>query len=44
MADNKTMRAWLMDSCDGVEKLRLSDVEEAVPGPGGALVAFGLRR
>jgi len=29
MSDNKTMRAWLMDSYDGVEKLRLSDVDEA---------------
>jgi hypothetical protein len=40
MADNKTMRAWLMDSYDGVEKLRLSDVNQAVPGPGEALVAI----
>jgi NADPH2:quinone reductase len=40
MADNKTMRAWLMDSYDGVEKLRLSDVNEAAPGPGEALVAI----
>jgi NADPH:quinone reductase-like Zn-dependent oxidoreductase len=34
------MRAWLMDSYDGVEKLRLSDVEEGQPGPGEALVAI----
>ena len=40
MPDNKIMRAWLMDSYDGVEKLRLSDVEEAQPGPGEALVAI----
>jgi NADPH2:quinone reductase len=40
MSDNKTMRAWLMDSYDGVEKLRLSNVDEAHPGPGEALVAI----
>jgi NADPH2:quinone reductase len=34
------MRAWLMDSYDGVDKLRLSDVEEPHPGPGEALVAI----
>jgi NADPH2:quinone reductase len=34
------MRAWLMDSYDGVENLRLSDVDEAQPGPGEALVAI----
>ena len=31
MSDNKTMRAWLMDSYDGVEKLRLSDVDDPQP-------------
>jgi NADPH2:quinone reductase len=40
MADNKTMRAWLMDSYEGVEKLRLSDVNEAAPGPGEVLVGI----
>ena len=40
MADNKTMRAWLMDSYDGVEKLRLADVDEAAPGPGDVLVGI----
>ena len=34
------MRAWLMDSYDGVEKLRLSDVNEPAPGPGEALVGI----
>lgn len=33
------MRAWLMDSYDGVEKLRLADVPAPAPGPGEALVA-----
>ena len=42
MSDNKSMRAWLMDSYDGVENLRLSDVDEAPPGPGEALVAIRL--
>lgn len=32
------MRAWLMDSYEGIEKLRLSEVEEPAPGPGEALV------
>jgi NADPH2:quinone reductase len=40
MPNNKTMRAWLMDSYDGVENLRLSEVDEARPGPGEALVAI----
>jgi NADPH2:quinone reductase len=40
MSDNKTMRAWLMDSYDGVEKLRLSEVDDPQPGPGEALVAI----
>src|SRR5215471_2221872 len=33
-----TMRAWLMDSYDGVEKLRLDTVPDPVPGPGQALI------
>src|ERR1017187_9855557 len=28
------MRAWLMDSYDGVEKLRLGEVADPDPGPG----------
>src|ERR1017187_6735361 len=28
------MRAWLMDSYDGVEKLRLGEVADPYPGPG----------
>lgn len=32
--DNDGMRAWLMDSYDGVEKLRLGEVADPVPGPG----------
>ncbi len=32
------MRAWLMDSFAGVEKLRLGEVEDPAPGPGEALV------
>jgi hypothetical protein len=31
------MRAWLMDSYDGVETLRLAEVDEAQSGPGGRL-------
>ncbi len=34
------MRAWLMDSYDGVEKLRLADAPAPAPGPGEALVAI----
>jgi len=34
------MRAWLMDSYEGVEKLRLSDVGEEAPGPGEALLGI----
>src|SRR5262249_34490696 len=33
-----TMRAWLMDSYDGVEKLRLDTVPDPKPGPGQALI------
>jgi NADPH2:quinone reductase len=32
------MRAWLMDSYEGIEKLRLAEVEEPKPGPGEALL------
>jgi NADPH:quinone reductase len=32
------MRAWLMDSYDGVSKLRLAEVDDPVPGPGQALL------
>jgi NADPH2:quinone reductase len=31
---NLMMRAWLMDSYDGVEKLRLAEVADLEPGPG----------
>lgn len=34
------MRAWLMDSYDGVEKLRLDKVPDPMPGPGEALLAI----
>jgi len=32
------MRAWLMDSYDGVEKLRLGEVADPKPGPGEVLL------
>src|SRR5689334_10990689 len=32
------MRAWLMDSYDGVEKLRLDEAPDPVPGPGEVLL------
>jgi NADPH2:quinone reductase len=32
------MRAWLMDSYDGVEKLRLDQVDDPQPGPGQVLI------
>ncbi|MGC2210790.1 MAG: zinc-binding alcohol dehydrogenase family protein [Candidatus Korobacteraceae bacterium] len=32
------MRAWLMDSYDGVEKLRLDEVPDPQPGPGQAVI------
>ena len=32
------MRAWLMDSCDGVEKLRLGEVADPHPGPAEVLL------
>ncbi len=34
------MRAWLMDSYDGVEKLRLGEVEDPRPGPGQVLLGM----
>jgi NADPH2:quinone reductase len=40
LSDNETMRAWLMDSYDGVENLRLSEVDDPHPGPGEALLAI----
>ncbi len=40
MADNRTMRAWLLDAYDGVEKLRLSEAPDPVPGAGEALIAI----
>jgi NADPH2:quinone reductase len=38
MRDNGCMRAWLMDSYDGVEKLRLGEVPDPRPGPGEVLL------
>ncbi len=38
MVHNGLMRAWLMDSYDGVERLRLGEVPEPQPGPGQALL------
>jgi NADPH2:quinone reductase len=32
------MRAWLMDGYDGVDKLRLAEVDEPKPGPGEVLL------
>jgi len=32
------MRAWLMDSYEGFEKLRLADVDDPKPGPGEVLL------
>src|SRR5438067_9920426 len=32
------MRAWLMDSYEGIEKLRLDEVPDPRPGPGQALL------
>jgi len=36
------MRAWLMDSYDGVEKLRLGEVADPAPGPGQVLLRMRL--
>jgi NADPH2:quinone reductase len=38
MSDNDKMRAWLMESYDGVEKLRLGEVADPQPGPGQVLL------
>jgi NADPH2:quinone reductase len=38
VSDNERMRAWLMDSYEGVGKLRLGEVEDPRPGPGEALL------
>lgn len=38
MVHNELMRAWLMDSYEGVEKLRLGDVPDPQPGPGQVLL------
>lgn len=38
MGDNVHMRAWLMDGYEGVEKLRLAEVEDPQPGPGDVLL------
>jgi NADPH2:quinone reductase len=40
MRDNDCMRAWLMDSYDGVEKLRLGEVADPRPGPGEILLGI----
>ncbi len=42
MVHNGQMRAWLMDSYDGVEKLRLDEVPDPQPGPGQALLQVKL--
>jgi NADPH2:quinone reductase len=36
------MRAWLMDSFDGVEKMRLAEVADPEPGPGEVLLRVKL--
>lgn len=36
------MRAWLMDTYDGIEKLRLAEVEDPRPGPGQILLRMKL--
>src|SRR5580693_2330351 len=38
MRDNNFMRAWLMDSYAGVEKLRLGEVADPQAGPGEVLL------
>src|SRR5579863_6498268 len=38
MRDNVSMRAWFMDSYEGVEKLRLGEVPDPRPGPGQVLL------
>src|SRR5207302_1049553 len=36
--ENVTMRAWLMESFDGVEKMQLREVPDPQPGPGQLLL------
>src|ERR1035437_7917946 len=36
--EQRTMRAWLMDSYEGVEKQRLGEVPDPQPGPGQVLL------
>src|SRR5436305_7935632 len=38
MRDNSSMRAWLMDTFEGVDKLRLGEVADPRPGPGQVLL------
>ncbi len=42
MRDNISMRAWLMDSYAGVEKLRLGEVPDPQAGPGEVLLRIRL--
>jgi NADPH:quinone reductase len=39
---NVKMRAWLMNSYDGVESLQLSDVKDPIPGPGEVVLRLKL--
>jgi NADPH:quinone reductase len=38
LSDNNYMRAWLMDSYEGFEKMRLAEVNDPQPGPGEVLL------
>jgi NADPH:quinone reductase len=40
LRDNTKMRAWLMDSYDGVDRLRLGETEDPVPGPNQILLGL----
>lgn len=42
MSDKDKMRAWLMESYEGVDKLRLGEVADPQPGPGQALLRMKL--